>query len=475
MADNSVLVPNSHAVSSDCLFNLKPSAVRSRSYRANILPTNKNTFNPGDLAVFYIPGGRRNTYMDPQQSFLRMTVKNNDSSNMMVLDNNFGALINRLDIFHASNLIETIQQYNVLWDYVLDCQLNESQKKGYSSSYGFNPNSSVTISGSITTPRCGAVIAKSTQVTGCFPILSGSVGLGCDKFIPIGQMADDIRLEFTFENLLNSCVYIADTASTTTISGALVASESTASQWTVTNMELCIQIIELSDEGQAMVESVTPFDRPVYLHGNSWRHMMSTLPSASSGMYSTLVGARFASLKTMHVLPRRASELNTTNSFSLASRVNPNFSQYWWRIGAYIIPQKSVNLINASTTGGYGEGFIELQKAWHALNHPEYASSLPFNLYNVADAADTTVGNGGVTVGGSTSLSINNAFALATELETFAQRNDVLLSGMNTLASQVFFEANISTALSANNYTLDFYANYDHILVLQDGILSVRF
>ena len=93
----------------------------------------------------------------------------------------------------------------------------------------------------------------------------------------------------------------------------------------------------------------------------------------------------------------------------------------------------------------------------------------------MADAADTTVGNGGVTVGGTTSLSINNAFALATELETFAQRNDVLLSGMNTLASQVFFEANISTALSANNYTLDFFANYDHILVLQDGILSVRF
>ena len=43
MTDSSVLLPNQVAVSSDCLFNMKPSAVRSRSYRASVLPTNKTT------------------------------------------------------------------------------------------------------------------------------------------------------------------------------------------------------------------------------------------------------------------------------------------------------------------------------------------------------------------------------------------------------------------------------------------------
>ena len=65
---------------------------------------------------------------------------------------------------------------------------------------------------------------------------------------------------------------------------------------------------------------------------------------------------------------------------------------------------------------------------------------------------------------------------IAIELENFAQRNDVLLSGMNTLSSQIFFEATINTAIGAGSgsYTLDFFAWYDHILVLDRGILSVK-
>ena len=62
------------------------------------------------------------------------------------------------------------------------------------------------------------------------------------------------------------------------------------------------------------------------------------------------------------------------------------------------------------------------------------------------------------------------------ELESFALRNDVLLSGANTLSTQVFFEANMNvTAGTASAYTLDFYAYFDQILVLENSILSVKF
>ena len=69
-----------------------------------------------------------------------------------------------------------------------------------------------------------------------------------------------------------------------------------------------------------------------------------------------------------------------------------------------------------------------------------------------------------------------NAFAIAIELELWNQRSDVMLSGMNTLSQQVFFECNIAN-MGAASYTLDFYANYDHILVLdpQTGLLSVKY
>ena len=49
---------------------------------------------------------------------------------------------------------------------------------------------------------------------------------------------------------------------------------------------------------------------------------------------------------------------------------------------------------------------------------------------------------------------------------------------MNTLSSQVFFEAQITTPLTggaATTYSLDFYAWYDHIMVIDQGIISIKY
>ena len=76
-------------------------------------------------------------------------------------------------------------------------------------------------------------------------------------------------------------------------------------------------------------------------------------------------------------------------------------------------------------------------------------------------------------------LSCQNAFAIGQDLECFANKTDLLLSGMNTLTSQIFFEANIGWGIASQAptvaFTLDYYANYDLILVLDSGILTAKF
>ena len=124
MTDTTQLIQNNLAVTSDLDYRLKPSAPRSRSYRASILPSNKNSFNPLDTAICYIPGGRRNTYLDCTQSYIRMTLKNTDPTGVFRLDGNANCIINRLDVFHGSNLLETIQTYNILSSYIFDMQLS---------------------------------------------------------------------------------------------------------------------------------------------------------------------------------------------------------------------------------------------------------------------------------------------------------------------------------------------------------------
>ena len=448
MTDTTQLIPNNLAVTSDLDFRLKPSAPRSRSYRASILPTNKNTFNPLDTAILYIPGGRRNTYLDCSQSYIRMTLKNTDPTGVFRLDGSANCMINRLDVFHGSNLLETIQTYNILSSYIFDMQLSVTNKNALANLYGNDTDGD----------RQGISFGTGAQRTFCLPILSGVVGVQNLKYFPIGLLADDIRLEFTFESLA---------------SGVVQTTAMTTGTCQILDFQLQLSIVELSDEGESMVRSNYQYPQmPLYLHGCSWRHYVSQLP-ASAGQYSTLVPARFASLKQLALLPRRSTEVSSTTSYSLSSRVNPNFAQYSWRIGSSMIPSKPVFLENSGNTGGYGEAYAELMKSWHALHNISTTSCLGLE-YNVADATVANCPQIQLQTGG---FSYLNGFVIAQELESFALRSDVLLSGMNTLSSQVFFEAQINTAPAGVGvtYTLDFFAWYDHIMVIDQGIISIKY
>ena len=131
------------------------------------------------------------------------------------------------------------------------------------------------------------------------------------------------------------------------------------------------------------------------------------------------------------------------HAFCLASRINPGIQNYFFRIGSYILPNKSVTLQNTSTTYGYAEAYAELQRAFHSLNHNEFAGQIPFDLYHVADTADTAVGSQGVVAASTTTDSNKNAFAIAIELELWNQRSDVMLSGMNIINGLIMLKTTL--------------------------------
>jgi glucosamine-phosphate N-acetyltransferase len=66
------------------------------------------------------------------------------------------------------------------------------------------------------------------------------------------------------------------------------------------------------------------------------------------------------------------------------------------------------------------ESFQEIMKSFHSLNHIEMSGACSFTQYNTNDAADTGVGAGGVQILQAGALSLNNGFAIAIDLETYA-------------------------------------------------------
>ena len=461
MTDNSSLLNNTHSLTSDLFYNLKPSTARCRSYQAAIPSSNKSTFAPGDTIVTYV-GARRNCFLDCANSYIKFTIRNTDATaaNNLTIDGTAASFINSLNVYHGSNLLESVQQYDVLFSYLADFQLDMAKKLGLSAAFGCTPQ------------RTGLSLAGggTNQMTFCLPILSGVVGVMNDKYLPL-SLADDIRLEWA----LNP-TYLSVVAGLT---------NSTVADWSMINFELQLNIVELSDDAMRMVSAVTPFTQPVYMHGSSWRHYSSVVPASAAGQQSFLVPARFASLKGLVVCPRRSTEMGNTaagkTSYSISSRINPNIASYWWRLGSILVPQRPVTLSNSNTTGGYAQGFMEILRSFHSLGNFAISSSIAANTadgegtasYNIADVAETGTT---VALAGTMGTSYRNAFAIGQELESISNRGDSLLAGVNTLNQQIFFEYTSNVAIGAASYTLDFYANYDHILCLdENGLLSVKF
>jgi hypothetical protein len=295
------------------------------------------------------------------------------------------------------------------------------------------------------------------------PIISGVVGNLCEKMLSL-SLADDLRLEFTLEGLVQSAV----------------GSIALVSPWSIISWELELTILELGDEGMNMVESITPFNEPIYIHGSSYRHYSTSLANGVVGTQSTLIPARFASLKQIIMCPRRVAEAQTAATaavaYSISSRACCNIDAYSFRCGSLMVPQKQVFLKNSNTTGGYAEGFMELLKSQHSNADSTFAPSITRAQYFVGDAVDAS--NSIVAVntnsGGNSYL---NGFAIAQEFESISNRNDIMLSGTNTLNLQLFHDYTIGTAFtSTNSYIVNYYALYDHIIVLDPtGLLSVKF
>ena len=98
----------------------------AKSYRSSIQPQNgTGVYNPGDTIIFNLPT-RRNLVACFSESYLKFQatiVNGGTAGNYLRLDSN-GAhgFIRRIRVFHGSNLIEDIDNYEMLAKIMLDTQ-----------------------------------------------------------------------------------------------------------------------------------------------------------------------------------------------------------------------------------------------------------------------------------------------------------------------------------------------------------------
>jgi hypothetical protein len=488
-------LPMQKALTSDMLLGLKTYAPKSRSYRVNISPSNKNTFSPQDQIIFDIPTGRKGTWLDQSQTYLKFSVQFASTAASPAttvdmkginIDNSAYSFIQRLDVFNGSNPLESINQYGQLANYLIDQQLSQADKAGLAQMIGCNSTAvnfnnaggapaDKSIVSNLYTPgdRSGMQVTSVTIASGIntaipytftLPILSGIVGVNSSKMLCLKDLLIPITLQFFLSTNDDAICY---------------GSAGAGAVWQIVNAELVCCFVEINEDYFNDSPDLNP---PVkFISSKTYRQTTApSIPVGTSGSIDLLVGLRASSVT--QLIARFRNKAGATQgadasaSYRLSSSVSPNISSYYWRIGSQNVPQKPVYLWNGTLVGSGAEGFAELSKAFHAIGSVICNGSITPRMYNVALFNTGTYGvwtlaNGPYSAFG-TQTTFNNAFSISQELETFSNRTDTILSGVDTNNSPIYLSLNLFTATVADVVTVDIFAQIDVIYKIENGQMS---
>ena len=440
------------ALPSEMQYGLPPSLPSAKSTERRFQPINAQSFQAGNVIQFDIACGGRGQYIDPSSTYLRFKITYthagaNGTDYGYLLGSSYSPFIKQEVYGNNSVLLESINECGVLANMLLNCQLNDADKRGLSPAFGFDGVSAAAFSASSTAGHkiYYDALNQNLEFEYCCPII-GILGSGTDKFIPVGAFYG-LRLEYTCDNVSN---FVKDiTANLTT-------------GYTISEVELVCQYIELAPEAQMLIESANP--EKIHIRSQSYKQASNLLGSSSGvGTYDLLVGLRLSSLKSLYVScwPANANE-------GKYAGVNPNLDQgTCFTIAGNNYPQRTL-----SPSKHPADCFIELSKSFGALGLAVFNGCVPKNNYyrsstafGLMQAYTTAVAN---------IQSSPNQFFLGIDTEV-VQRKASLLSGINVNSSPLFFRAQVGSALSANNHVLNFYGYYDLILeidVQQKNIIA---
>ena len=118
---------------------LDPTAIPANSQNVICLPESGRNANPQDISRIRVETGMAGAYLNCAKSFLKFTVVNTTVYNQvnptdnnwtakatspLILDLSAFSCIKKIEWYSSSNLLESIDNYNVLAGIMVDCQMS---------------------------------------------------------------------------------------------------------------------------------------------------------------------------------------------------------------------------------------------------------------------------------------------------------------------------------------------------------------
>ena len=412
---------------------VKPVAASAISSKYSNLPVSGTSFAGNTTTSIDIQGSsQRACYIDPSATMLRFTVNCTLTSGTSPTWAVTGpGCISAIALYSSagSNMVESIQNYNVLHHILRD--VGSSRSKAMTAD---------TITQGIDSTRPRSAITNAASITTrdfAIPLVSIVSALSAgDRYLPVCNLASPLRLDITWADATQ----------------ALAITSNPTYTYSITNVYLDTQCVTLADSVHQQLQQLTG-------GVNSWSSSIwksyRTVQAAGQLSNSVLVPSRVDSAKSLFIAIRSTASEFSTGYSSVTHRLRNYLTSWRIRSGNQYVTA------NAIAASGYGlPSFIETVRV---MGIP--ASEASPTLMSLTDwTIDADAAWSGTSVDGS--------FVVGVELETFSQSNK-LVSGLSTSANTLVADLTFSGSPVACN--LDAFLESDAIFTIANGQLTVAF
>ena len=450
-------------------YGSKVESAYARSYRTNIAPQNGTSYGLGDNIIINIPT-RNNLVLVPSESYLKFnfTINNTSGSASSYRLDSVGmhALVQRIRIFHGSNLLQDIDNYGLLAKMLFDLQMPTDACYGKQNILtGCRSDLNVTLpatSGTYVQSELNAVKLSANQINS--GILLGSatannaststksfalnlvslIGSLCpNNYIPLfAATSAPLRVEIQLvDSIAKLC---ACTSATGTIS--------------MTSVEYVANFIELGDNAISMIYdslqgSPLQFVVPDY---RNYQFSYSLVQNVQTGV-NIPIPAKFSSLKSLFVMCRDQGT-GAATYFPL-STVTKGLINYYFRVGSTIMQSKAVD--------DYVQCFAEVTKAIGSISDINHQPSIEYTSYSLTDSV----------ANGHTDHSVESGrFYIGLDLENYASADkSSIFAGYNSNTDDIYAVLTHTNTSSTATVRYDAFALFDEVIVFENNTAYVKF
>lgn len=324
----------------------------------------------------------------------------------------------RLDVQVGSQIVDTIQNYNIFYHMLSNISMNQAERYGMQASFGYN--------NSTDTPNLEELDGRKMvdDETGSFAFPLVSLLSNAEKLIPLFALPN-IRLTLTMDAISN-----------------IFTSVVVPTAFTISNVKLHYRICDM---GPAVENIVLSSADKLYIKSQSFGVSSQTLAANTTGSVSLVFNQRYASCKAIFAI-NGGGVTASNRAFDSVDLTNGN-GVYSFTIGQMQYPPYGIN-----TATGKTAALLELRSAVGSVfdrNNSMSINSREFN-FNGTSGSPAPVYN------------IPGKFYVAANLEKL--NTESLLTGISTANSPISYNIQLSSSIGTNNSTITLIVNYDALI-----------